>query len=40
MENAESDTSSNEPEVVQVFGIDTRDRVNLQCIVIQRRIFK
>jgi hypothetical protein len=40
MENGETHDTANEFEVVQVFGVDARMRVDLQRIVVMRRVFK
>jgi hypothetical protein len=40
MEDGETHDTADEFEVVQVLGIDTRVRVDLQRIVVVRRVFK
>jgi hypothetical protein len=40
MENCQSDNSSNELEVVQMFGIDAGVRVDLKGVIIMCRVFK
>lgn len=40
MEDCQTDNSSNKLEVVQVFGVDARVRVDLQSVIIVCGIFK
>lgn len=40
MENAQTQTTADELEVVQVLGVDSRSGVNLQRIVVMRRVFE
>jgi len=40
MENTETDTSSDEFEVVEMFWVDTRVGVDLKCVVVVGRVFE
>lgn len=40
MEDAKAQTSSNELEVVQMLGIDTRCGIDLERVVVMRRILE
>lgn len=40
MEYGQADDSADEFEIVQMFRIDTRVRIDLKCVVIMCRIFK
>lgn len=39
-ENGKAHNTTNEPKVVQMLGIDTRMRIDLQCVIVMSRIFK
>lgn len=40
MENGQTHHPANEFEVIEMLGIDPRMRIDLQCIIVVRRIFK
>lgn len=40
MENGKADNAANELEVVEMFGVDTRMRVDLESVIVVGRIFK
>jgi len=40
MENGQSDDTTDESEVVQMLRIDTRVRVDLQCVIVVSRVLE
>lgn len=40
MENSQADHPTNELEIVQVFGVDARMRIDLECVIIVGRVFE
>ena len=40
MENGQSHYSANKLEVIKMLWIDPRMRIDLQCVIVVRRIFK
>lgn len=40
MENCQADHATNEFEVVEMFGVDARMRIDLESVVVVRRVFE